>query len=267
MFVVWGTKIKRKRVGRVADFCPMCRALSVFELRRVGEASHVYYISFGQGKLLGHDITCETCGTPSETEIERYAAVSEDELGDLESVLRETYPRLREVEAERLALEKRVKSGALSPEERVQLLREPFFATEMRVQRQENVRYSTPLGRKISYLTLFLLVCIMVFGGLDAAYPDGIAETMLPVSALLFCVGFVMTLYYLMSHTRHFVRDVVQPQLAATLAPLRPTPEELQEVLQNVRSMGLRTGKIVKPHKLYAALEEAEMQSTISVSV
>ena len=67
MFVVWGTKIKRKKVGRVADFCPMCRGLSVFELRRVGEASHVYYISFGQGTLLGYDITCETCATPAET--------------------------------------------------------------------------------------------------------------------------------------------------------------------------------------------------------
>lgn len=267
MFVVWGTKIKRKKLGRVADFCPMCRGLRVFELRRVGKASHVYYISFGQGKLLGHEMTCEQCGTPSETEIERYAAVSEDELGDLESILRETHPRLREVEAERLALEQRVKAGALSAEERAQLLREPFSVIEMAVQRQEHARHVTPLARKIGYMTLFLFVCLLAAGGMDAARPDGIAGTLLSATAVLFGVGLVMTLYYLVSRTRHFARDVVLPQLAAMLAPLRPTRDELQEVVQNARTMGLLTGKLVKPHKLYAALEEAELQSTISVAV
>ncbi len=125
----------------------------------------------------------------------------------------------------------------------------------------------TPLARKIGYMTLFLFVCLLAAGGMDAARPDGIAGTVLSATAVLFGVGLVMTLYYLVSRTRHFARDVVLPQLAATLAPLRPTRDELQEVVQNARTMGLLTGKLVKPHKLYAALEEAELQSTISVAV
>jgi hypothetical protein len=36
MFVVWGKKRVRKKIGHVADFCPMCRTAQPFALVRVG---------------------------------------------------------------------------------------------------------------------------------------------------------------------------------------------------------------------------------------
>jgi len=41
MFIVWGKKIVYRKLGFVADFCPICRGPRAFELKRVGSASHL----------------------------------------------------------------------------------------------------------------------------------------------------------------------------------------------------------------------------------
>jgi hypothetical protein len=73
MFIVWGSRRTERILGYVADFCPVCREARAFRLVRVGLASHVYYISFGAGRHVGHVIRCEECGSSFDTDATRYA--------------------------------------------------------------------------------------------------------------------------------------------------------------------------------------------------
>ena len=99
MFIVWGKKRVERNQGLVADFCPICREVRAFQLIRVGLASHVYYVSFGEGKLAGHIIRCNECRVKLAVDPTRYATTEKDARVGLEVLLGGTFPKLREVYA------------------------------------------------------------------------------------------------------------------------------------------------------------------------
>ena len=96
MFIVWGKKIVYRKVGHVADFCPICRKVQPFELKRVGSAGHVYYVSVGEGELVGYERTCKECGTVFRAEPTTYASVSKT-LAPLADLVRQTYPNIEHI--------------------------------------------------------------------------------------------------------------------------------------------------------------------------
>src|SRR6266568_2414364 len=128
MFIVWGKKRVERNQGLVADFCPICREVRAFQLMRVGVASHVYYMSLGEGKLAGHIIRCNECRVQLAVDPTRYASTEKDPQIGLEVLVRDTFPKLREVYAARLELETRIKRtrSALSADEYQRFLMEPF---------------------------------------------------------------------------------------------------------------------------------------------
>src|SRR5262245_34959788 len=109
MFIVWGKKRIEREQGRVADFCPICREVRAFVLIRVGLADHIYYVSFGQGKLAGHVIRCETCKVVLGVNPTLYMATEKDSRVEVETLIRRTFPKLRETYAQRLELEEKIK--------------------------------------------------------------------------------------------------------------------------------------------------------------
>lgn len=72
MFIFWGTRKTIRKAGYVADFCPICRDVKMFQLIRVGMASHVYGLSFGKGKLAGHDRKCVDSGMELQADPAKY---------------------------------------------------------------------------------------------------------------------------------------------------------------------------------------------------
>src|SRR6266542_4248609 len=101
MFIVWGTKRVERKQGNIADLCPICREIRSFQLVRVGLASHVYYISFGEGKLAGYIIRCDACGVILDVDPTRYGSTAKDARSDVVALVRDTFPNLREVCADR----------------------------------------------------------------------------------------------------------------------------------------------------------------------
>ena len=75
MFIVWGRKLVYRKLGHVADFCPICRKPRPFALQRIGSAGHVYYVSVSQGELVGFERTCLKCHTVYNAEPTHYAKV------------------------------------------------------------------------------------------------------------------------------------------------------------------------------------------------
>ena len=93
MFIVWGKKTVYRKVGHVADFCPICRQARCFTLKRVGMAGHIYYLSAGQGELVGFERTCASCSTSVAAQPERYIAFAK-KPASIEELKQTTFPGL-----------------------------------------------------------------------------------------------------------------------------------------------------------------------------
>jgi hypothetical protein len=249
MFIVWGKKPVNKRLGYVADFCPMCRDLRVFKVKRVGMASHVYYISFGEGELVGHVNTCATCDIDLDCKPETYRQLHDRKLAPAQ-LAELTYPQWKEAWASRLAAERELKNpfGKLSPEWRQVLLREPFRLLSGRVEQ----RFS---ASQIDWPTIGalagLLVLLWAASTISQSYPsvsDGVWWT----AWILGLAGIASQVWMIKS--RYF-RSKIFPVLIPALRPLKPTLEELDATLKELKSHGRKIGKMMKAKDIMAAME------------
>src|SRR5262245_30052423 len=128
MFIVWGTKRIERALGFAADFCPVCRQVQPVRVARIGMASHVYYISFGQGQLVGYQAKCSVCSLAFETNPIRDQQTVLQTPKDIEALIDTTFPSLRQNYSERLSLEEqvRLKPHSLNAEQREALVLEPL---------------------------------------------------------------------------------------------------------------------------------------------
>jgi len=250
MFIVWGKKVVYRRLGYVADFCPLCREPRAFEVRRVGLASHVYYVSFGEGRLAGHERTCRSCGAVLRADPARYAAVSPAEQ-PLESLVAQTFPGLRQALKDRLALEERIRAdpAAVSPEERRALVREPFLLLSPKVER----RFATTHLDKETGLALVAALALCVLGPALAAraWPNAAGEAFVACLAL----AAALVVWQVAGSSRRFLSRSVIPALTTALRPLRPGEQELRAALEELKQQGQKLGKKLRLSDLQAELQ------------
>lgn len=245
--IVWGTKITRKYVGWVADFCPLCRDLRPFRLQRVGEAGHLWYLSLTSGSFLFNEIECTDCRTLHETDGSRYTNVS-DECLDLDQLVRHTLPASRDRVQALVAREERVKARKLAPEERHSLIREAVAHAAGQIDRLIRERRYPPNARVVGWATAGL-------GVLGVLSIDRAPEWVGQVLSLLFVCGLFTCFYFMVTRVSGHVRRVVEPAVARGLAPLRPTLEEIREAIAHVRTLGSGGAKKLKPQRLFDALQ------------
>jgi len=91
-------------------------------------AGHIYYLSFGEGKLAGYLIRCTDCGLNLGVDPTRYATAEKGRVNDVEVLIQKTFPGLKIAYADRLRLEEQLKRtpAAVTPEQRQTFLMEPF---------------------------------------------------------------------------------------------------------------------------------------------
>ncbi|MFL6656937.1 MAG: hypothetical protein ACJ8GW_02595 [Massilia sp.] len=132
--IIWGRKRVEKHIGFVADYCPMCVGVRPFALERIGMAGHVYYITTGEGDLVGYQIGCLECHILLNGQHERYAAFS-PKVEPLPELTRLTFPNLAEYHRSRLALEHQVRTAlpSLPEDTRRSLILEPFLLLSAKV--------------------------------------------------------------------------------------------------------------------------------------
>lgn len=254
MFIFWGTKTVYRKLGYVADFCPICRSQQAFVLRRIGSAGHLYFISLGQGKLIGHDITCQNCHTTFEADPTLYSTVAEQRPFSLAQLARQTFPNYSSVYAERLEMEQAIRFNPLdlNAPERHYLLREPFLLLSPQLeQRTSFLRLDWP-----NALTLLALVFvpILLLQLLEQLHVPEAVTTWL----LLGSIGSILITWHHFTNSARFVQRHLLPQLARTLLPLRPSQREITAVLHELNKQGFRIGKKVKAPALMQALHDAQ---------
>jgi hypothetical protein len=125
--IIWGTKTVYRHLGYVADFCPICVGARPFSLERIGMAGHVYYITAGDGDLVGYQRNCLDCNILLKADPDRYAAFAK-KAEPVPALIKQTFPKLVEFHKNRLVLEHQVRTAlsTLSEETRRSLMMEPF---------------------------------------------------------------------------------------------------------------------------------------------
>jgi hypothetical protein len=242
MFIVWGKKVVHRKIGYVADFCPLCREPKPFLLNRVGVVGHVYYISFGEGQLAGYERVCQSCKTRLKAEPSRYSATPAKFTG-MEDLCQQTFPGLREAYAERLGMEEKLRRapGLLSVDERRSMIGQPFVLLSPVVE----ARFaSTHIDKEVGLSLLGTIVVLCITPGLVGAIaPDAVGPAMLTVGV----IGTCMVIWQGATAGRRFIKRKIAPALTKSLHPLNPSEREIQEVLAELKRLRHKIGSKVKP--------------------
>lgn len=257
MLIVWGKKRTERVLGSVADFCPICRDVRAFQLIRVGLAGHIYYISFGEGKLAGHIIRCGTCAVDLGTDPSRYATTEKDSRVSLEVLVRDTFPNLRQKYAARLELEERIKRtrSAIVGDEYKAVLMEPFSLLNPLVERR--FASSTEMDRKsgMGCLGTVVIGAGLFFGSMRFRGPT--QDKILLAALILVVIGTIYTFIQMhLGPGRHF-RAKILPSLVKSLKPLQPTRDDLAGCIERCKSLGLKISKVAKVDEVWARLERS----------
>jgi hypothetical protein len=250
MFIVWGKKHVYKKMGFVADFCPLCRNVRAFQLDRVGLAGHVYYVTVSQGELVGHARTCMTCKTILNGNPALYREVSK-RLVDLSELQRSTFPNLRTYHAERLALEQSIKlsPGTIPADTRRALLKEPFLLLHPIVEK----RFSSTQIDKHTGLTLLAMFVLLPFISVIGKQLAPTYEGEIFLGFLIAGVAAVSVQGFLQTG-RYFDKKIF-PILVPALKPLKPTTEEMTSVAAELRKAGSTFGMKLKLPALLESLQ------------
>ncbi|NHZ65048.1 hypothetical protein [Massilia genomosp. 1] len=250
MVIISGRKNVYRKLGYVADFCPICRSAQAFLVRRIGRASHVYFISVGKGELAGFERICQSCLTPLKTESTTYKQILK-ETAPLPELQASTFPNLEQVWQEELALEARI-SNALAyfpPTERSELILKPFLLLAPTVERCYN---SVVMDKQAGYTILgSVLATVAGWAAAGALFPGSGYK----VGIGIFAIGYALSLWQILAaKTRRVTREVV-PAIAKGLRPLAPTDSELQAAFAAVYDAGYMMGSKLKLPELQALLK------------
>jgi hypothetical protein len=248
--MVHGTYRTEKAEGFVADFCPVCRDIASFKMIRVGDASHLAFVSVGNGRFAGRLIRCSRCDTGRAFDQRRYTGVAE-KSSDLEELIALTHPNVRTEFGARLDLEARLRadSSILSAPQREELLLEPFQELEPEIaQLDKGTRH-----QKKASMWGFLAMCLTI-GAVGIVNRFDETKTGWAIGGGI--IAFVLVWAGILIHAEgRGMKQRIMPCLARALKPLHPTKEELQNILARCRNAGLRSGKKVKLDSLWRALQ------------
>ena len=251
MFIFWGRKPVYRKIGFVADYCPICRAARAFALRRVGSAGHVYYVSFGEGQLVGYEKTCQECGTVLRAEPTAYASIAKTAT-NIDALTTLTFPSLGQVYAARFALEQKVREApeTLSADERRGLIRNAFLLISPKVEKRFA---STHIDKETGFAILAALVLILVGPALSRVVTPEMIELTLLVGLV---IGFALVIWQGSMSGRRFMNRQIVPALAKTLRPLHPTEDELRPVIAELTQLKHKLGRKLRLADLQTALTE-----------
>lgn len=252
MFILWGKKAVHKKIGYVADFCPICRTPQPFAITRVGSAGHLYFVSAGEGQLVGYERTCQKCRTPLNAEPTTYASLAK-RAAPLDELLRSTFPNLTQALQERLAIEERVQRdpASLEPELRRSLIRNPFVRLSPKVEK----RFADATHMDWTVGLALIGAIALIFSAPDLAHKvaPGYHSDLLFWSP--FVLGIALVVWQMIASGKRFMRKEIIPVLAGTLAPLRPTEDEITAVLAELKQLGHKIGSKIKPANLMARMK------------
>lgn len=252
MLVIAGKKVVRRKLGWVGEFCPVCRGLECLQITRLTQVSHVYFIPLGRGKVVVHEQVCRGCRSMFGVAAVPYVDYARRPAADVVGLIAATNPDAVERHTERLDLEDRIGEGQLTTEERLGLIAEPLIALNYAAAKKVG-KGMVPTGAGFCIVFLVFLVPGTIIAWLTVGTP---IEARLILSGLV-ALLFLGTWLGFKHGGRGFVRNHLHPRLVSSLAPIRPTLQELETVLEHLTRQQCIIGKRVRAAELFEAIERS----------
>jgi len=230
----------------VAEFCPFCRGITAHRLLWRTPPRRAPLEARRPGQL---ERVCEGCGAAWKARRRHYAGTADRTSPPMDRLVRLTNPGLTEELADRLAREARVRAGSVAPGERAALLRESWEAAERFLADRPPPRL-TLFDRRYAILLYVLGVSWMVSGLLPRR--GWTMRNDLGLALLALVAGLGHSIY--LRRTGAATRRLVEPLLARALAPLAPTLDELDAMLE--RSRGTPLSKALDARRLHRLLRD-----------
>ncbi len=258
MYIPLGRRIAQRPLGRVADFCPFCRGFRPFVILQSESVRHFYTLPMGGRVAVGHARRCESCGLETNAVLGNYRALSPDREADLDALVAETNPEIRRNWAARLLLEDRIKARKITAGERGNLIREPFAMAD-EVLARRNVEGQLDLPAQLGCLGTFLLpvACLTLLPLIWKAPADAVEGIALVLGGACLAFAFLA----IATDARRHARRAILPRLVASLRPLDPSPEEVDEVFAALRGARSPLAEVVRPRDLNDALLSRDGES------
>ena len=252
MFIVWGTKVVNKYRGRRAEYCPLCRDVQPFRRTQIETVGHLYYIPLGTRKLVGLFDSCETCTLSRQVSTDDGGELVRSRRLDLESLVDQTHPTVRQRFASSLNLPERLRTRQAGPPERQRAVIDTLILADILVgARTGAVRFDRSTGLAFVGAIVAPILVIALGQRLGPAYGEQVGIAAIIAASL--CVSFMI--YLIATDGKRHTRRVLQPIIVKALAPLDPSVEELQEVIDGLKNNKMKIGKYLEAHTLKEALD------------
>jgi len=218
--------MKSKKVGIVADLCVICHGIRTFSINKVTQKS----------KLLGYEKECSECKIKSKTEISFYSDIIRKKNITVENLISKTFPHIRETYREELRKYKFVDEEnlqMLKEDERLELLKEPFdIFIPFIAKRHPAQIYIDRLTIKSSLFT-FIIPILLIFSP-KPNLPHNLLLYFYYFAGLFLIIGSAFSSFYLLTANKLYLQKIITPRIAKSIAPLNPTKEEIEMILDQL---------------------------------
>lgn len=263
MFIYAGKRTRHRRLGRVADFCPLCDEIRPCRVTQIESVTHLYFIPLSRGEVKGHTIRCERCRCPITANIGAYLGFVRSRRAGLEELIEQTNPGVEERLIRRLELEERAASADLSPGERFELLHAPFLSIAAAVEQRAAAVHVD--RRSAMFLLALLGAGSILLGPVMLRTGPTLSKVIYWTGGIFAAVAFVALLWSLATDSRRFARNRFRHIIVQSLADLDPTRQELDMVFKGLRSKGMLVGRKLSPEAVLAMLGQFSAESELSV--
>jgi hypothetical protein len=246
MFIFWGTKAVIRKLGSVADFCPICREIRNFQISRIGMAGHLYGLSFGQGRLVGHQKICSRCGVELTADAAIYKDIpKKSQDAGTTQLINDTFPNIRQYYADRFSLEDQVtrQPGQIDAQTRFALIKEPFLLLAPIVEKRFSaVHIDRSVGAALVLTIMAFLAVSYIF---NAFFPLAFEQK---ANAFLITLGIGIAAVGVQGFKSagRFMRKAIYPKISLALRPLNPSQQELEAVFAELKRSGFKLSKKAK---------------------
>jgi hypothetical protein len=244
------------RIGRVADYCGICRAIRPLAVDETDEFARFLKIPLGFTRETTIKGTCEACGLVMPLDCESYAAISEFRDLDVYSLLRETFPEIASVRAEVLARAERLELAPheLSAEDRAKLIEDSLRAAALMVHdihgRDSITDQRSRDGCLLTGFFLIVTVGVTMFVK-DEAWSRRLCMFFLAVMLWTGCRALV----YRIRRTPRALRKQIHPMLGRSLCALNPSLQEIEDALERMRQDNVVQTRRLRPDKVCEAVQ------------
>ncbi len=252
MIIIYGKRQYSKRRGRVAEFCPICRAVRSCNVTEICSVTHLYYLPLSRPKTEAYRVLCEQCKSLIADDVADYISLSKDKRLSLADLIERTNPAAEDTAIHQLTLEERAASGDLSVDERYDLLNKPFLLVAPQFELRK-ARIHVDRRSAAWLLMTFVAPWLLLIPAFTVQSPAA-HRVLLYAGLMLAAFSLLMLIHSLATDPMRFLNRRYRRFIAESFAEIDPTHEELKMVLSALRSQGVALGRKLRPEWVLEAI-------------